>query len=220
MVGYAESREDLAFTEVIPALRTGDIAHFDARGLFYIDGRTSRFVKPYGIRVSAGRYRTIAQALVSGGRRHRNRRPGSWSASARPLPKGRRWWPAFRRSWPSPPAVFVIVENRAVPRLARRQDRLQGAPRRPCRARRAAQPATGLSTGIRRGDPDRAARENPPRCSRPTGAGFWDPPPCVAGSRTVDLSRVRAAIPLSYMQVLLSPSNGNSFARCPRAGTR
>jgi acyl-CoA synthetase (AMP-forming)/AMP-acid ligase II len=36
----------------IPALHTGDIAHFDERGLFYIDGRISRFVKPYGVRVS------------------------------------------------------------------------------------------------------------------------------------------------------------------------
>jgi hypothetical protein len=52
MVGYAECREDLSFTEHIPRLFTGDIAHFDARGLFYIDGRISRFVKPFGLRVS------------------------------------------------------------------------------------------------------------------------------------------------------------------------
>jgi acyl-coenzyme A synthetase/AMP-(fatty) acid ligase len=52
MFGYAESRADLAEIEAIPALYTGDIAHFDARGLFYIDGRSSRFVKPFGLRVS------------------------------------------------------------------------------------------------------------------------------------------------------------------------
>lgn len=52
MVGYAETRGDLATIEDIGPLHTGDIAHMDAEGLFYIDGRTSRFVKPFGIRVS------------------------------------------------------------------------------------------------------------------------------------------------------------------------
>jgi acyl-CoA synthetase (AMP-forming)/AMP-acid ligase II len=59
MVGYAETRADLAFTEAIPALHTGDIAHFDERGLFYIDGRLSRFVKPYGVRVSLDDIETV-----------------------------------------------------------------------------------------------------------------------------------------------------------------
>ncbi len=52
MVGYAETREDLAFSEAISVLKTGDLAHFDEQGLFYLDGRLSRFVKPYGVRVS------------------------------------------------------------------------------------------------------------------------------------------------------------------------
>lgn len=52
MVGYAGTRADLATTEHIARLRTGDLAHVDDRGLYHIDGRLARFVKPYGLRVS------------------------------------------------------------------------------------------------------------------------------------------------------------------------
>ncbi|MEM6727968.1 MAG: AMP-binding protein, partial [Pseudomonadota bacterium] len=52
MVGYAQSRADLTFVEDIPRLATGDIAHMDSDGLFHIDGRSARFVKPFGLRIS------------------------------------------------------------------------------------------------------------------------------------------------------------------------
>lgn len=61
MAGYAETRADLSNITHIPALFTGDIAHFDADGLFYIDGRSSRFVKPYGLRISLDEIETILQ---------------------------------------------------------------------------------------------------------------------------------------------------------------
>jgi len=117
MVGYAESREDLAFTEVIPALRTGDIAHFDARGLFYIDGRTSRFVKPYGIRVSLDDIeqslrRSFPEAAVTG---TDDRIVVSVGA---PVAEREALVARLSAELALPPAVFVIVENRAVPRLA------------------------------------------------------------------------------------------------------
>jgi acyl-CoA synthetase (AMP-forming)/AMP-acid ligase II len=117
MVGYAESRADLAFTEAIPALRTGDIAHFDARGLFYIDGRRSRFVKPYGIRVSLDdieqslrpRYSEVAvtgtddRIVVSVGASLADREALAVRLSA---------------ELALPSAAFAIVANRTVPRLA------------------------------------------------------------------------------------------------------
>ena len=117
MVGYAESREDLAFTEAIPALRTGDIAHFDVRGLFYIDGRTSRFVKPYGIRVSLD---DIEQSLgpsypevaVTGTDDRIVVSVGVSLAEREALVS------RLSAELALPPAAFVIVENRTVPRLA------------------------------------------------------------------------------------------------------
>ena len=52
MVGYALKPEELATAECIDALYTGDLAIRDAQGLYRITGRKSRFVKPFGIRVS------------------------------------------------------------------------------------------------------------------------------------------------------------------------
>ncbi len=52
MRGYANTRADLSYLEDIPELLTGDIARFDDQGLYYIEGRTSRFVKPFGKRIS------------------------------------------------------------------------------------------------------------------------------------------------------------------------
>lgn len=52
MMGYANSRSDLAAPPGPDILRTGDIAVEAAPGLFRITGRASRFVKPFGLRVS------------------------------------------------------------------------------------------------------------------------------------------------------------------------
>lgn len=53
MLGYAESRADLALGDVQGGvLRTGDLARVDADGFFYITGRAKRFVKISGNRVN------------------------------------------------------------------------------------------------------------------------------------------------------------------------
>jgi acyl-CoA synthetase (AMP-forming)/AMP-acid ligase II len=117
MVGYAERRGDLAFTEVILQLHTGDIAHFDECGLFYLDGRISRFVKPYGVRVSLD---DIEQALrptfpdvaVTGDDARIVVCTGAPSGDADGL--GER----LSCDLKLPASTFVIVQNRAAPRLA------------------------------------------------------------------------------------------------------
>lgn len=51
MMGYAESREDLAKgDELRGVLRTGDLARQDSDGYFYVTGRLKRFLKMFGKR--------------------------------------------------------------------------------------------------------------------------------------------------------------------------
>ena len=52
MMGYAGSAVDLAVDETPARLMTGDIACRNEAGLYYIVGRSSRFIKPFGIRVN------------------------------------------------------------------------------------------------------------------------------------------------------------------------
>jgi acyl-CoA synthetase (AMP-forming)/AMP-acid ligase II len=52
MMGYALTREDLAAPAGPDVLRTGDLGVEEQSGIFRITGRKSRFVKPYGLRVS------------------------------------------------------------------------------------------------------------------------------------------------------------------------
>ena len=52
-LGYAEKYQDLYLEDQNKGeLRTGDIACFDENGLYYILGRTNRFIKIYGVRTS------------------------------------------------------------------------------------------------------------------------------------------------------------------------
>jgi acyl-coenzyme A synthetase/AMP-(fatty) acid ligase len=55
MLGYAETPGDLALGATVEVLRTGDLARRTPDGLYEIAGRTSRFVKPYGLRVDLDR---------------------------------------------------------------------------------------------------------------------------------------------------------------------
>jgi len=52
MMGYAYAATDLASAGQIEWLHTGDVAQRTPEGLFRITGRTARFVKPYGVRIS------------------------------------------------------------------------------------------------------------------------------------------------------------------------
>lgn len=52
MLGYAESRADLARGRDVAELRTGDIAERTAEGFFRIVGRSKRFVKLFGKRLN------------------------------------------------------------------------------------------------------------------------------------------------------------------------
>lgn len=52
MMGYAVEPGDLARGTELAALHTGDLAERTPEGLYRIVGRRSRFVKPYGLRVS------------------------------------------------------------------------------------------------------------------------------------------------------------------------
>jgi acyl carrier protein len=55
MMGYAEHADDFALGELLTELRTGDIARQHDDGLYEIVGRSSRFVKTFGLRISLDR---------------------------------------------------------------------------------------------------------------------------------------------------------------------
>ncbi|MGV0785531.1 AMP-binding protein [Mycolicibacterium sp. XJ2] len=64
MMGYARRPDDLALDKTVESLHTGDLARRAPDGLYEIVGRTSRFVKMYGLRVDLQR---IESALSAGG---------------------------------------------------------------------------------------------------------------------------------------------------------
>lgn len=51
MLGYAESPADLALGATLSELRTGDLGRVTEDGLYQVVGRTSRFVKVFGLRI-------------------------------------------------------------------------------------------------------------------------------------------------------------------------
>ncbi|OBK73328.1 AMP-binding protein [Mycobacterium sp. 1164985.4] len=64
MMGYAHGPDDLALGKTVESLHTGDLARRAPDGLYEIVGRTSRFVKMYGLRVDLQR---IEATLSSSG---------------------------------------------------------------------------------------------------------------------------------------------------------
>ena len=62
MMGYARSADDLASDETPAHLLTGDIAERVAGGLFRIVGRSSRFVKPFGVRLNLDELQALVRA--------------------------------------------------------------------------------------------------------------------------------------------------------------
>jgi hypothetical protein len=55
MLGYAQSRADLARGREVTALRTGDLGRLRPDGLYEVVGRVSRFAKVFGLRVDLDR---------------------------------------------------------------------------------------------------------------------------------------------------------------------
>ncbi|OBF32439.1 AMP-dependent synthetase [Mycobacterium sp. ACS1612] len=55
MLGYAHRPADLALGKTVEALHTGDLARRGADGLYELIGRTSRFVKMFGLRIDLQR---------------------------------------------------------------------------------------------------------------------------------------------------------------------
>jgi acyl-CoA synthetase (AMP-forming)/AMP-acid ligase II len=55
MMGYAHARADLALGKTVDTLRTGDVARRGPDGLYEVIGRSSRFVKLYGLRIDLQR---------------------------------------------------------------------------------------------------------------------------------------------------------------------
>ena len=62
MMGYAHSPADLALGKTVDTLRTGDVARRAADGLYEVVGRSSRFVKLYGLRIDLQRVEAALSA--------------------------------------------------------------------------------------------------------------------------------------------------------------
>lgn len=63
MIGYATSLEDLAISETISKLHTGDLAVRLEGDLFQITGRKSRFLKLFGLRIGLDSVEGIAESF-------------------------------------------------------------------------------------------------------------------------------------------------------------
>ncbi len=62
MLGYAHGPDDLALGNTVDALHTGDIARRHPGGLYELIGRSSRFVKMYGLRIDLQRVESAMRA--------------------------------------------------------------------------------------------------------------------------------------------------------------
>ena len=59
-MGYAKHLKDLSLPDANKGvLKTGDIAHKDSQGFYFIDGRKNRYIKVFGIRVNLSELESI-----------------------------------------------------------------------------------------------------------------------------------------------------------------
>ena len=66
MLGYAETREDLALGDVMHGvLPTGDLARRDEDGYYYLEGRIKRFIKVYGNRIGLDEVERALEAQLA-----------------------------------------------------------------------------------------------------------------------------------------------------------
>lgn len=66
MLGYAETRGDLSKSDELGGrLRTGDIGYFDDEKYLHITGRTKRFLKIYGLRLSLDEVERMLESRLS-----------------------------------------------------------------------------------------------------------------------------------------------------------
>ena len=75
MMGYAHGPADLALGKTVDTLHTGDIARRGPDGLYEVIGRSSRFVKMYGLRIDLQRVEATLREHGVHGVLHRRRRP-------------------------------------------------------------------------------------------------------------------------------------------------
>ena len=74
MMGYAHSPADLALGKTVDTLHTGDVARRAPDGLYEVIGRSSRFVKLYGLRIDLQRVEAALSAERRDSLLHRRRR--------------------------------------------------------------------------------------------------------------------------------------------------
>ena len=96
MLGYAERPEDLALGRTIDELATGDLARYDPVGDVYeIVGRSSRFVKPFGVRVDLDAFESWLRDDARRRRRGRGGRHRRTADHRRDRSGSRRRWPPW-----------------------------------------------------------------------------------------------------------------------------
>ena len=150
MMGYAERLPDLATDETPARLLTGDIACRNAQGLFYITGRTTRFVKPFGLRINLDDLEATLQTDVPG-RALRRRRPADRRRRCTgPADAGSAAAPELAKALNLPGTLFTVVGLAEMPRLTSGKVDYAGIlAAAPGTARRAEMPSAGAAQALR-----------------------------------------------------------------------
>lgn len=116
MMGYAESRTDLALPRTTDELRTGDLATRDADGFYTIVGRRKRISKIFGLRVSLD---DIEAQLQAAGATAYVTGDDQLLVIATPGPAlAPQWIDSLAARYGLPKNIFVSLVLDAIPRLA------------------------------------------------------------------------------------------------------